>query len=347
MKKLLLIITAISALNFGAIAQKKHKQKLSKMDKEFLAKQADGIYAKIETNRGNIYALLEYKQAPLTVGNFVGLAEGHLKNNKKAENVPYYDGLKFHRVIPGFMIQGGCPLGNGTGDPGYKFDDELDANNEIGKRGYKRGVLAMANSGKNTNGSQFFIMHQDYALPLSYNIFGIVVSGIEVVDSIANTPKNGSDLPNQDQLMQHITILRKGKEAENFDPAKLVAEKEAKAKAEIEAMLKQFETAKVTPSGLKYLVLKEGTGIAPIGTDKVKVNYTGRLTNGKIFDKNIYEFGLNQVITGWTEGLQLMKEGGIYKFYIPYNLAYGEQGHPAGIPPRSDLIFDVELLKVN
>ncbi len=363
MKKLLLIITAISALNFGAIAQKKQKQKLSKMDKEFLAKQPDGIYAKIETNRGDIYALLEHKQAPLTVANFIGLAEGKLKNNKKAENVPYYDGLKFHRVIPGFMIQGGCPLGNGTGDPGYKFNDELDANNEIGKRGYKRGVLAMANSGQNTNGSQFFIMHKDYALPLSYNIFGIVVSGIEVVDSIATTPKNGSDLPNQDQLIQHITILRKGKEAENFDAAKTFADvqvnaqkkiQEAAAKAEAEAKIamRAFDSGKTTASGLKYIVEKEGTGATPTATSNVKVHYTGTFIDGKVFDSSVQrgqpiDFGLNQVIKGWTEGVQLMKEGSKYKFYIPYTLAYGEQGYPGAIPPKSDLIFEVELIKIN
>ena len=363
MKKLLLIITAITALNFGANAQKKQKQKLSKMDKEFLAKQPDGLYAKFETNRGNIFALLEYKQAPLTVANFIGLAEGKLKNNKKAENVPYYDGLKFHRVIPGFMIQGGCPSGNGTGDPGYKFNDELDPNNEIGKKGYKRGVLAMANSGQNTNGSQFFIMHKDYGLPLSYNIYGIVVSGIEVVDSIATTPKNGSDLPNQDQVIQHITILRKGKEAEAFDGAKTFeAEKTNAAKKATEAetkmkdaatvVLREFESGKTTASGLKYIVIKEGTGATPVATSNVKVHYTGTFLDGKVFDSSVQrgqpiDFGLNQVIKGWTEGVQLMKEGAKYKFYIPYNLAYGDQGAGGAIPPRTDLIFEVELIKIN
>lgn len=361
MKKLFLIITTITALTGVMYSQKKVKIKLNKMDKEFLDKQTDGVYAKIETNRGTIYAFLDHKLAPLTVSNFVGLAEGKIKNNKKGENVPYYDGLKFHRVIPGFMIQGGCPLGNGTGDPGYKFNDELDANNELGKRGYKRGVLAMANSGANTNGSQFFIMHKDYGLPLSYNPFGIVVQGIDAVDSIANAPRGANDLPNQDQLIQKITILRKGKEAEAFDGGKMFveeqanfekkkAEKEAKARAEAEKVMAAFTNT--TSSGLRYIHIKEGTGASPTATNNVKVHYTGTFIDGKVFDSSVQrgqpiDFGLNQVIRGWTEGLQLMKEGGKSKFYIPYHLAYGEQGYPGAIPPKSDLIFEVELIKIN
>ena len=137
----------------------------------------------IETDQGNIEIHL-FGDAPIAASNFISLA------NKK-----FYDGLIFHRVIKGFMIQGGDPKGNGTGDPGYKFKDELDPASASYKKGYVRGALAMANSGPNTNGSQFFIMHQDNQLPHNYTIFGAVVSGMDVVDSIANSEVDGNDKP--------------------------------------------------------------------------------------------------------------------------------------------------------
>lgn len=353
MKKLLLIITALSALNFGAMAQKKGKQKISKMDKEFLSKQPDGLYAKFETSKGNIYTVLEHKKTPMTVGNFVGLAEGAIKNTAKAEGVPYYDGLKFHRVIPNFMIQGGCPLGTGTGDPGYKFGDEFDST--LKHKG--PGILSMANAGPGTNGSQFFITHVETPwLDGKHTVFGHVIEGQDVVNKIV-----GND------TLKKLVILRKGKEAEAFNAAATFtaeqgnasAKQAAKEKAEAEAAkaasesaLKAFANSKTTASGLKYIVEKEGTGAAPTATSNVTVHYTGKFLDGKVFDSSVQRgqpasFGLNQVIKGWTEGLQLMKEGAKYTFYIPYSLAYGEQGYPGAIPPKSDLIFEVELIKVN
>lgn len=353
MKQLLFIITAVAALNFGAAAQKKAKHKLSKMDKEFLSKQPDGLYAKFETNKGDIYTVLEHKKTPMTVANFVGLAEGTITNTAKPAGTPYYDGLKFHRVIPNFMIQGGCPLGTGTGDPGYKFPDEIDPS----LKHSGPGILSMANAGPGTNGSQFFITHVETPwLDGKHTVFGHVVQGQDVVNKIA-----GND------TIKHIEILRKGKEAESFDAAKTfstelgqAAEKQAArekaaieaAKAANEAALRQFANGKTTASGLKYIVEREGTGAAPGATSNVTVHYTGKFTDGRVFDSSVQRgqpatFGLNQVIKGWTEGLQLMKEGAKYTFYIPYQLAYGEQGYPGAIPPRSDLIFEVELIKVN
>ena len=149
--------------------------------------------AVITTTHGVINVDLFTTEVPNTVNNFVFLArEG------------FYDNVIFHRVIPGFMIQGGDPTGTGTGGPGYRFNDEPV------KRQYLRGTLAMANSGANTNGSQFFIMHQEYALPPQYTIFGFATSGVEVVDSIATLPRNSSDRPNDPPQILSVEIIEAG-----------------------------------------------------------------------------------------------------------------------------------------
>jgi peptidyl-prolyl cis-trans isomerase A (cyclophilin A) len=348
MKKIILL-GVFAAMCVCGQAQKKEKQKLSKMDKEFLSKQPDGLYAKFETSKGNIYTVLEHKKTPMTVANFVGLAEGKIKNTAKPEGTPYFDGLKFHRVISNFMIQGGCPLGTGTGDPGYKFPDEIDPS----LKHDTSGVLSMANAGPGTNGSQFFITHLKTPwLDGKHTVFGHVVQGLDVVNAIA-----------QNDTIRHIEILRKGKEAEAFDApkvfenekaniAKKAEQKAAGEKAEFDQMIKDFQSAKTTASGLKYIIVKEGQGENPKPTSQVTVFYKGMFTDGKVFDGNFggqpITFPLNQVIPGWTEGLQLMKPGGLAKFYIPYQIAYGANGHPSGvIPPKSDLIFIVELVQAN
>ena len=347
MKKLALLIAAFSTLSFGAFAQKKQKIKISKMDQEFLSKQPDGIYAKFETSKGDIYTVLEHKKTPMTVANFVGLAEGTITNTARPAGKPYYDSLKFHRVIPNFMIQGGCPLGTGTGDPGYKFPDEIDET----LKHTGPGILSMANAGPGTNGSQFFITHvkTDW-LDGKHTVFGHVITGQNIVDSIK-----------QNDILKKLVILRKGKEAEAFDAAKVFefeksnydkkqAEKLAAQKAADEKILADLtKGAQKTASGLYYIIEKEGAGANPTATSTVKVHYEGKFLNGQIFDSSIQrgqpiEFGLNQVIPGWTEGLQLLKPGGKAKLIIPPHLGYGERGYPGAIPPNSWLEFYVELI---
>ncbi len=337
--KFLIVILSLVFINMG------YSQKSNQINMDFLNTQPDGLYARFETNRGDIFTVLEFKKTPMTVGNFVGLAEGKIKNTAKSEGIPYYNGLKFHRVIADFMIQGGCPLGTGTGGPGYKFADEIDPTlTHAGS-----GILSMANAGPGTNGSQFFITHKETPwLDGKHTVFGRVLQGQDVVDAIK-----------QNDTLISLTILRKGKEAEAFDGAASFEseQKVAKQREEEEAKrllaiaeAKKAEFPNVTESGLRYAIITEGLGDKPAGPKtKVKVHYTGTLLDGKVFDSSVergqpIDFGLSQVIPGWTEGVQLMNKGSKYKFYIPYNLAYGERGYPPVIPGKSDLIFEVELL---
>lgn len=149
----------------------------------------------LETSKGTIVFETYDADAPKTVENFIKLAT---KN--------YYNGVIFHRVIKGFMIQGGDPTGTGMGGPGYTFEDELNPSTESYKAGYKRGVVAMANAGPNTNGSQFFIMHKDNPLPNNYTIFGNVISGIEVVDAIATSATDPKDKPLEKITINKVTV---------------------------------------------------------------------------------------------------------------------------------------------
>ena len=187
----------------------------------------DGLYAIITTRLGVIRCKLDFENAPLTVANFVGLATGDLKNTVKPNGTPFFDGTIFHRVISGFMIQGGDPTGTGMGGPGYQFPDELDPNTAAAKAGYVRGTMAMANSGPNTNGSQFFIMHKDSGLPLSYSIFGKVVSGLETVDAIATVARGANDKPDVAVSMT-VKIEALGKAAKAFNAVQVIEASKAK-----------------------------------------------------------------------------------------------------------------------
>ena len=187
---------------------------LVKTLKKYPDLKEDGIYAYIQTNLGDIVGKLAMEKAPLTVANFVGLAEGTIKNTARAEGLPYFDSLTFHRVIPNFMIQGGDPSGTGGGGPGYKFKNEIHPD----LRHSKAGIFSMANAGPNTNGSQFFITHKATSyLDGNYNVFGEVVMGQDVVDAIGNVPRDRRDKPNTTVYMKSVRIIRVGVDAKNFD----------------------------------------------------------------------------------------------------------------------------------
>jgi peptidylprolyl isomerase len=309
---------------------------------------ADGLYAVMHTTKGDILLSLEYKKTPMTVVNFIGLAEGIL--NISNEGKPFYDGLTFHRVIEDFMIQGGCPNGNGTGGPGYTFPDEFDDS----LKHDAPGCLSMANAGPGTNGSQFFITHVPTPwLDGKHTIFGHVQEGQDIVNSIA-----------QGDGLKSVEILRVGDEAKAFDVSRetftqLVAKAEEKAverekqeAARIGSELKnRWPDAIVTESGLRYVVTQKGTGTkSPKSGQTVTVHYTGSLLDGRVFDSSVRrgtpaQFKIGEVIEGWNQALVTMTEGEKRTLIIPPQLGYGKMGYPGVIPPNSYLVFDVELIK--
>ena len=311
----------------------------------------DGLYAEIKTSKGAITLALEFEKCPMTVANFVGLAEGKIPNKEKEDGVAYYDGLKFHRVIDNFMVQGGCPKGSGIGGPGYDFPDEFHP--ELKHTG--PGILSMANAGPGTNGSQFFITHiaTDW-LDNKHTVFGNVIDGMDVVNSIA-----------QDDVLESINFTRVGDLANAFDAATVFAnevnnvgskQKESEKEAAL-ALKKQIEVkypnARTTDSGLMVANEVLGKGMDAIVGKTVSVHYTGRLMDGTVFDSSIergdpidFQLGGGMVIKGWDEGIALLKVGGKATFIIPFHLAYGERGHPPVIPAKATLEFDVELVAV-
>jgi FKBP-type peptidyl-prolyl cis-trans isomerase len=307
----------------------------------------DGIYAKFNTAKGSILVKLTHDKTPGTVGNFVGLAEGQLENKAKPMGTPYYNGLKFHRVIPDFMIQGGCPQGQGTGGPGYQFDDEFHP--EL--KHDKPGVLSMANAGPGTNGSQFFITHVPTNwLDGKHTVFGHVVEGQDVVDAVA-----GND------ALDSIEIIRVGAEAEKWNAIeafrtfegsreKRILEQKRAAEAAMEKLAAGFSK---TESGLRYQIIQKGSGKQAEKGKKVSVHYQGALENGQVFDSSYkrkqpidFQLGVGQVIEGWDEGIALLQVGDKARFVIPSYLGYGSTGAGGVIPPDATLVFDVELMDV-
>ncbi|AWI26990.1 peptidylprolyl isomerase [Flavobacterium pallidum] len=347
------------------------------------SKLQDGLYADIETVKGHIIVDLDFVRTPVTVANFVSLAEGknpYVKAELKGKM--FYDGLKFHRVEPNFVIQGGDPDGNGSGGPGYQFKDEItDLKHD------RAGTLSMANSGPGTNGSQFFITHQPTPhLDGRHTVFGYVVeNGMETVNKIV-----------KDDGIISVKIIRKGAAAKKFDAVKVftdyfVKETENKKKeAEINAQKqreyeKEYgaviakkkvyfdglkEVAKITASGLQYKIISAGSGKKPDPGSTVYINYAGYFANAIVLDTNVettasafgkydevrkvkggyrpmpFQYGTKTgLMPGFIEGIELMSIGDKAVFFIPAALGYGEAGSQDGfIPPNSDLIFELELL---
>ena len=291
-------------------------------------KGKDGLFAIMETSKGEIALELYYKDAPLTVCNFVGLAEGTLD---AANGKPFYNGLKFHRVIKDFMIQGGDPRGNGTGGPGYKFADE-----EVPYKFDKSGYLAMANSGANTNGSQFFITHVETPwLNGKHTIFGHVVTSED--QDIVNAVAQGDEIKSV-----KITVQKAN------------AAKEAKYAAKIAEVEKNFPGFEKTVDGIYYKTTKAGSG-AKCGKGKnANVDYKGYLVDGTVFDGSSgmiqgghealnFTTGAGQMIPGFDSMVQDMTKGEVRTFVLPPDLAYGERGYPGVIPESAYIAFDVQL----
>ena len=307
----------------------------------------NGIYAKFTTSKGEILVQLEHEKTPGTVGNFVALSEGNLENDVKEQGTPYYDGLKFHRVIPDFMVQGGCPQGSGTGNPGYKFDDEFHSD----LKHDAPGKLAMANSGPATNGSQFYITHVPTPwLDGKHTVFGAVIEGQDIVDAIA-----------QGDALSAVEIIRVGAAAEAFNAVEAFrtfeGSREKRDALEIAKQKELLDSVAIgyeeTASGLRYQILQKGAGKQATKGAGVSVHYKGQLLDGTVFDSSYkrkepidFNVGLGQVIAGWDEGIQLLQVGDKARFVIPSNLAYGAAGAGGVIPPDATLIFDVELMGV-
>ena len=343
----------------------------------------EGIFATIATTKGDITLLLEYKKTPITVANFIALSEGQnaFVTDEKLKGKPFFDGLKFHRVIKDFMIQGGDPSGNGSGGPGYAFKDEFtDLKHDKG------GILSMANSGPTTNGSQFFITHKETPwLDGKHTVFGHVTKGMDVVNSIV-----------QDDVIKKITITRKGVAAKQFDAPKVFSDyytnkaEDAKKQALIEAENKKANLEKYAPviavktaylatvkagatttaSGLMYKIVQNGSGVKPANGTTFYFHYAGYFEDGNLFDSSYedvnkaygkfdarraaqngyrpfpFEAGKKEgMIPGFIEGLSLMSLGDKAVLFIPSNLAYGERGAGGIIPPNTTLVFELEMFE--
>ncbi len=306
-----------------------------------------GIYARIDTTKGVVYAFLDYEHAPLAVANFIGLAEGSLD---ATFGKPFYDGLSFHRVQEGLLIQGGDPAGDGSGGPGYIFPDEYHER----LKHDAPGVLGMAKYAPDTNGSQFYITIEAIpSLDGKYTSFGRVVEGMKAVKAMR-----------EGDVMKSVTIVRIGEEAQSFKADQAawnayleqaafaqIQRKQAQKEVDITQILGRWPELRRREDGFLVQVLKEGSGPTIRRFWLAKVSYKGMLSNGQVFDESSlhggpieFEVGSGQVIPGWDRMVMEMKKGEKRLVAIPPEYAYGSAGGANGIiPPDAFLIFELEI----
>ncbi|MFD0835394.1 peptidylprolyl isomerase [Mariniflexile aquimaris] len=343
----------------------------------------DGIYAEFVTTKGVMVAKLAYDKAPVTVANFVSLAEGtNTMVDSLYQGKPFFNGLLFHRVMDKFMIQGGDPTGTGNGNPGYIFMDEFHED----LKHDKPGILAMANSGPNTNGSQFYITEIPKPhLDNTHSVFGELVIGLNIQDSISNVETDEYNKPIVDVVINQLNIIRKGVAATSFDAPKVFykhlvkAERLAKERAEksaalLKATLEKFKTqqeqATTLKSGLQYFITEKGSGKKLKTNSKVLTHYAVFFEDGRLLETSKLEIAetfnmvnedrkeANQyqpikadisanarMISGFKEGLQQLSVGDKATLFIPFHLGYGDAGS-RDIPPKTNLIFEVEIIEV-
>jgi peptidylprolyl isomerase len=330
------------------------------------AKYPDGLYAELHTNKGLIVLSLAYEKTPMTVAHFVGLAEGKIQNDALPEGVPFFDGSRFHRVVPGHVIQAGAPAAEGEGRLGYMYPNEIHP--ELSHN--RAGVLGVANGGPHTNGSQFYITLGDRSyLDGDYTVFGEVFEGMDVVFAIV-----------QDDVINRVKIVRCGDEAEQFKADTETfqnlriqvqnrvedQEKEKKAR-ESTTIQKRWPKAVETESGMQYVVVREGKGKVPGPGSKVMVRYSGEVLNGKKFfstqdgtpdgespaEEFVMEIGKSHITPGFDQAVYQMRIGEKRLLILPSRLAYGVRGFYAKetqgkkrfvISPNSTLVYEVELV---
>jgi peptidylprolyl isomerase len=332
-------------------------------------KYPKGLYAELNTNKGLIVLWLEFNKVPMTTANFVGLAEGTIKNSALPEGTPYYDGTVFHRVVPNHVIQAGAPSGTEERSLGYMYPNEINPTLSHNRAG----VLGIANRGPHTNSSQFYITLSDRSyLDGDYTVFGYVIQGMDVVNNIV-----------QGDVIESVKIVRIGRQAKKFKPdtesfsilvesaKQRVKKEEEKKKQEEEKIIKNNWPQTVqAENGSKYIVVREGKGDKPGIGSKLKVIYTGQFLDGRGFSSSTdggrpvpvkeaehfeFEIGKNRVNPGFDAALMDMRKGEKRIVILSAHLAYGTGGFYARekkgekrfvISPNTTLVYEVELLDI-